>query len=561
MKYNMKTKILSTIVLGFSLIFMGCNDYLDLSPTDRASNKLMWTTPEYGQLALNNCYHYINIYGVFGDGQSGIGLTEGATETLKYGSLTRMIHMGFANELAFGTNTDTPTTVETFLGGWGNLYSRIMKVNETYSDFKQFAAFDDDNKKLLEGQIRFFRGMLYFELIKRYKNVILYDENLDEVVPNKALSSEEDGWTMVENDLRFAAENLPVEWESKYYGRVTKGAAYAMLSRAMLYAKRWDVAKQAAKEVIDLKKADGSEVYDLNTEFKNAFKTGYNNGNKESILEFRYQGTGPSHSFDDHFTPKGDPGVVQGGMGVPTQEMVESFEKADGSGFPDWSPWHVDGGTTLTPPYADLEPRFHATVLYNGVTWKDRTVQPFVGGTDGWCSYKDDPNPQGRTTTGYYLRKLVDESHNLSSMLASTQPFISIRYAEVLLNYAEACYQSNDPGQANWAVREIRDRVGLTYTDKSGEALMAAIRQERKVELAYEGHLYWDMRRWELSHTQYTGTRVHGFKIEKEGAGFRYTYVDCDKQDRYFSSKLYRLPLPLAEIQNNTAVEQFPEWR
>lgn len=554
----MKTKILSAGLLIASFFLTGCNDFLDLTPTDKNSSKTMWSKPEYGKLALNNFYHYIRIYGAFDDdgtGQSRIGLTEGATETLKYSSLTRMPHMGFANELAFGQITSDATSTAEFLGGWANFYSRIIKVNEVFSDFRNYASFDEQTSLRFEAEIRFFRGYLYYELIKRHKNVILYDEDVESITKNKALSSEADGWQMVYNDLSFAAEYLPDEWTGNDYGRVTKGAANAMLSRAMLYAKRWDDAKAAAYKVIS------SGKYELNPDFKSAYSKINKDGNKEAVLEFSYISTGPNHQFDDIFAPKGDPGIVRGGMGTPTQEMVEAFELADGTGFPNWAPWHVDGGTTEIPPYALLEPRFHATVLYNQADWKGRKIEPFVGGVDGWASYREDPNPQGRTTTGYYLRKLVDENHNFTTLLRSTQPWIAIRYAEVLLNYAEACYQTNDNEQANWAVKEIRDRVSLPYTDKNGEALMQAIRQERKVELAYEGHLYWDMRRWELAHTAYTGIRVHGFRIEKEGSGFRYTYVDCDKQDRVYTQKLYRIPLPLSELQNNTAIEQFPEWR
>jgi hypothetical protein len=554
----MKTKILSIGILIASLLLTGCSDYLDLTPTDKSSSKTIWSKPEYGKLALNNFYHYIRIYGAFdddGSGQSRIGLTEGATETLKYGSLTRMPHMGFANELAFGQITSDAQSAATYLGGWANFYNRIIKVNEVFSDFRKYASFDEETSNRFEAEIRFFRGYLYYELIKRHKNVILYNEDLEAITNNKALNTEAEGWQMVYDDLSFAAQYLPEEWTGEDNGRVTRGAASAMLSRAMMYAERWEDAKEAAYKVIS------SGKYGLNPDFKSAYSRIYREGNREAILEFSYRSTGPSHNFDDIFSPKGDPGVVQGGMGTPTQEMVESFEKADGSGFPDWSPWRVAGGTTETPPYAQLEPRFHATVLYNQADWKGRKIEPFIGGIDGWASYRDDPNPQGRTTTGYYLRKLVDETHDFTVRMRSVQPWIAIRYAEVLLNYAEACFRTGDNAQANWAVKEIRDRVGLSYSDRSGEALMAAIRQERKVELAYEGHLYWDMRRWKLAHIAYTGTRVHGFRIEQEGVNFRYTYVDCDKQDRFYPERLYRIPLPLNELENNLYVEQFPEWR
>jgi hypothetical protein len=208
-----------------------------------------------------------------------------------------------------------------------------------------------------------------------------------------------------------------------------------------------------------------------------------------------------------------------------------------------------------------LEPRFQASILFNGASWKGRTIQPYVGGQDGWCTWLTDASPEGRTTTGYFLRKLVDESHHFYTTQNSTQPWIVLRYAEVLLNYAEACYHSNDEADANTAVKAIRARVGLPYSSKSGTALMAAIRQERKVELAFEDLYYWDMRRWGLSNTAFSNYRTHGLKIEKSGSDFVYTYVETDRKDREFPSKMYRFPLPQSEIENNTAITQFDEWK
>ena len=286
--------------------------------------------------------------------------------------------------------------------------------------------------------------------------------------------------------------------------------------------------------------------------------TSMTDGNTESILEYNYLVGGPNHSWDQLFMPGGD-NTTMGGRATPTQEMVESYELATG-GYPDWTPWHnTTTGTTDTPPYEQLEPRFHASVLYNGCAWKGRTLEPYVNGKDGYAVYDDGSALNGRSTTGYYLRKMLDENYTDYSK-ACTQPWIAIRLAEVILNHAEACYRLNDNGSANNDVRRIRSRVGLPYTNKSGEELMAAIRQERKIELYCEGHLYWDMRRWQLAHTAYTGLRVHGLKIEKQGATFIYTYVDCDRQDRLFEKKLYCIPLPETELSNNSAVKQFPEW-
>jgi hypothetical protein len=274
-----------------------------------------------------------------------------------------------------------------------------------------------------------------------------------------------------------------------------------------------------------------------------------------------------THSLDFYYTPAGDYTLIGqesagGGYGTPTQEMVESFELATG-GFPDWSQWHTAEGTTVTPPYADLEPRFHATVLYNGAPWKGRKIEPYINGLDGWATWRTEREPKGKTTTGYYLKKLVDEKN--TALTGSEMPITIMRYAEVLLNKAEACYHAEDAAGANAAIKAIRSRVGLPYTDKAGENLWTAIRQERKVELAFEGFWYWDLRRWEVAAEKYpeglTGYQQHGLKIERYADGFKYTYVSVDDQDRNFSPKLYRFPMPTSELNNNAAVDQYPEWK
>src|SRR5690606_5494314 len=123
-------------------------------------------------------------------------------------------------------------------------------------------------------------------------------------------------------------------WPATHNGRITKGAAYAMKSRAMLVAKRWAEAREAAMAVINLQ-SNGGLAYSLNPSYKDAFRS-YFNGNRESILEFRYQLPAPYHSFDRDFAPAGD-WANNGGKATPTQEMVEEYELATG-GKPDWSP-------------------------------------------------------------------------------------------------------------------------------------------------------------------------------------------------------------------------------
>lgn len=547
-------KILSFVIASSLLI--SCNDYLDMDPTDRVSDKMIWSEEGTAEYAVNNLYDYLaSVNG----SQFLAGMTESLTDEFKYGSYNYNSLCYIPSEFAYGGSTLTASYVDVYMGVWESRYNQIRRTNENIYNLKRYGSdLSDAAKSRFEAEMRFIRAWLYFDLVKRYKEVIIYDEDLSKITKDKALNTEEEGWNFIQKDLEYAAENLPAQAEAN--GRLDKGIAFAFMSRAMLYAKRWQASLDAANKVAEL-------GYRLNDSYAESFKVTADKGNPEAILEYEYNLTVGGHNFDFYYSPGGDFTVIDqigGGYGTPTQEMVESYELAEG-GFPDWSAWHGEEGTTETPPYESLEPRFHATILYNGASWKGRKIEPYVGGTDGWCKWNVDKEPKGRTTTGYYLRKLVDETHDFSAQSSSSQPFMLIRYAEVLLNKAEACYRLGNTADANAAVKAIRSRVGLPYSDKNGDALWNAIRQERRVELAYEGLWYWDLRRWgDASKAYPTGLnayQAHGLRIEQVGSSFLYTYVSVDDKDRNFPEKLYRLPLPTSELTTNSMVKQYSEWQ
>lgn len=554
MKKNILKCCAAALVLASSV---SCTDLLDMTPTNLVSDKTMWEKTETAEWAVNSLYTYV--YNVIAN-QSVVGLTESLTDMMKYGSYNYNSLAFVPSEFAYGEDhTIKATYVNAYMGYWGTRYSQITKINEAYSNLKKYGKMSDTDKIRLEAEIRFMRAYVYFDLVKRYKEVIIYDENMDAIVKDKALSTEEKAWDFIQADFDFAADKLPVKEDAK--GRLDRGAAYAMLTRTMLYAKRYDAVISASEAIAKL-------GYDLEKKYSDSYSKTISSGNVEAILQYLFnRAENITHSFDFYYTPGGDftmHGETGGGYGTPTQELVESYELATG-GFPDWSDWH-DVGVTQTPPYALLEPRFQATVLYNGSQWKGREIQPWLGGADGFCEWNVEPEPNGRTTTGYYLRKMVDETHNVIQYTSGVQPFTVIRYAEVLLNRAEALYKTGKGGDANDIVNRIRDRVGLPALSVDGEELMAAIRQERKVEFAFEGLWYWDLRRWGIAHEKYplglSDYMVHGFKITKDEEGnFTYDYISVDDRNRNYPQRLYRFPLPAAELNNNGSVNQFPEWK
>ena len=494
---------------------------------------------------VNACYTYRNKYGHVGEAQVSGSVTESLTETFKYGAGALGERAGHPDNYVTNPDVISPDGCRYNIWDKDLAYGNIRQMNQFLVMQKKYSTFPDDKNLKWEAQVRFFRAYVYFQLAKRHGGVILYDD-----LPtsnDKARSTAAETWQFIADDLDFAATNLPKEWDAANKGRVTKGAAYALKSRAMLYAERWQDAYDAADEVEKL------QLYDLVDNYADAWK----GNNKEAILEFDYnKDSGPNHTFDQYYVPQCD-GYDFGALGTPTQEMVESYEDKNGNKV-DWSEWH--GTTTKEPPYDQLEPRFAATIIYRGCTWKGRVMDCSVGGTNGaFMAYREQSYSYGKTTTGYFLRKLLDEKLIDVKGTKSSQAWVEIRFAEVLLNKAEAAYRLNKTTEAQSLMNRVRGRQGVNLPGKSssGEAWFNDYRNERKIELAYEGHLFWDMRRWRLAHIEYNNYRCHGLKITNG----TYEYIDCDGQDRKFPQKLYVLPVPTSEIKNNALIEQYDEWK
>lgn len=537
MKKIFKITILAALVTGFS----SCNDWLDLTSTDNLSNQIVWEEESSVDLYVNGFYTYLNKYSQFGSLQFQGSLTESLTDAFKYGSYALGHKAGHPNNYVF--NPTTITSASCFYDCWGDAYNQIRRMNQFLNSMKKFSKFNEVQNVEWEAQTRFFRAFVYFQLAKRHGGVILYTD-MDQMKNDIACSTAEDTWNLIESDLDYAIANLPEAWSSSTdNGRLTKYAALAFKSRAMLYAERWQKAYDAADEVIK------SGKFALVSDYAQACA----GNNSEAILKFDYNTTGPYHLFDQDYCPLSD-GYEYGGLGTPTQEMVECYEDSLGNKV-DWKPYHkVDASR---PPYESLEPRFKASIIYPGCTWKGHVMQNSVNGTYGmFMAYRAQPYTYGYTTTGYYLRKLMDEKLLNVKNGRSTQSWVEIRYAEVLLNKAEAAYRLNKIGEAQSAMNQVRARVKLPEKNSTGDQWFKDYRNERKVELAYEGQLFWDMRRWKLAHVEYNNYRCHGFKI----TGDKYEYIDVDYQDRKFLQKTYILPIPDEELKNNSQIVQYPDW-
>lgn len=414
--------------------------------------------------------------------------------------------------------------------------------------------------RMWRAEAHFLRAYFNFELLKRYGPIPIIKSTLD---INKDYSDTprptmKEVVEFIANDCDMAADSLELTpWRNMNdaFGRATKGAALALKSRLLLYAASplyvdfgdideankpsdatlWKAAADAAKAVIDLNQYALAPAYD--DLFKNDFQ------NKEYIFVRRY----PSNSdFEKSNFP-----VSYGGKGGtnPSQNLIDDYEMLDGTAF-DWS-----DPVKAAHPFENRDERLLATVLMNGVLFKGKRIATYPGGADAM------PNPNA-TKTGYYLRKFLNENVNIQTGGGSDGHVVPLfRLAEIYLNYAEALNEY-DPTNPDIAVylNKIRERVSLPDVPSglTQEQMRTLIHHERRVELAFEEHRFWDVRRWKVASST-LGATVKGVKITQDDAG-NFTYSPVQVEQRVFQPKMYWYPIPQSEVLKLHHWEQNKGW-
>ena len=545
-------KIKRLYLLGIGLMFTSqfltsCHDLLEKDPTDSYSETVAWSSESSLDMYVTYLYKPLNGLSNF----SSLSLTDGYTDLVKYGNGVPQTWSAH-NKILLQQNTITSDNNP--MSSWG-LYTDIFRENVFLRDAGIYGnKFSEDFLNIRIAEIRFIRAVNYARMIRIFGGVILRDETNgvdSEGQKDKARATEAESWDFVLKDLEFAARHLPKEWDSKWDGRLTKGAAYAYMCRTALFAKRWDVAVTAAVEIKKLNK------YDLMDNYEDVFKVA---GNKEIIFSIAYKIPDMPHYFDRYFAPDGKQGIRRA---VPTSELVDSYDMADGTPF-SWS------GSMANDPYVGREPRFYASIIYNGATWKEKKIYTYVDAENGFAAYRDNMNPgEKQTVTGYFIRKYLQENNADFDDKGSDQFWIEMRYAEVLLNLAEALAEqdySKNQDDALEALNEVRERVNLpkrtTEEAPDKDSFMKLLRKERICELAFEGFRYWDLRRWRLAGEVIDGKQAHGTKItKKDDNTYTYEQVSCDDNiNRFFPERYYLLPIPVDELQNNPLCENNAPW-
>jgi len=430
--------------------------------------------------------------------------------------------------------------------------NQLAQNRDTISDRSYQYNLDVADIGYMRGEAHILRAFFYYDLSKRYGGVPLVTKVLsltdDADLPRAGYDSIVN---FIVSEIDNYADSLQVNWKtynSDQDGRFTKGAALALKSRVLLYAasplhnetndlSKWEAAAKAAHDVIALNQ------YTLSTNYQQLFLESASTNDNEIIWSIR---CGPTNDMEKANYPIATPG---GNSGVtPSQNLVAQYE--------------YTGTPNPNNPYANRDPRLNYSVVANNSTWNSRTIQIWSGGTDSWQN-------TNASRTGYYLKKFLIDNLYLTQNEKRIHNWVMFRYAEILLNYAEAMNEAYGPDQDNGygltaraAVNQVRSRKGVAMPSvvaSNQSDMRDAIKHERMIELAFEDHRYWDLLRWKDAETV-LNEPLRGIKADNSGGTVSYSEFNVENRV-FIAPKMYYYPIPQVEINKSKGILiQNPGW-
>ena len=437
------------------------------------------------------------------------------------------------------------------------------------------------NRYVWQSEARFLRAQFYFELIKRFGGVPLIGNKVFEISDDLSLPRNNFAdcvnYIVSECDaIKDSLLTVPLANNAQDSYRATKGAALALKAHVLLYAAsplyndpagansnpllgytdysaaRWQAAANAAQAVIAL------NAYQLDTVYKNVFL----NQNSPEIIFRRTNDFGTT--IETNNGPIGYPSAMGNGRTDPTQDLVDSYPMANGLAITD-----PTSGYDPNNPYTNRDPRLAANVLTNGATWLSTSLQTYEGGVS-----KPNSGVQ-QTLTGYYMHKFMGPDESGTQFTKHLEDWISLRYGEILLDYAEAQNEVAGPNSTATggsytpytALEALRKRAGIAQGTNGLYGLTAgmtqaqmrtAIQNERRIEMAFEEQRYFDIRRWKIAETVMNQPRM-GVSINNSNGNLTYNYVPVFTT-KFVAPKMYYYPIPYAEVLKNPNMKQNPGW-
>lgn len=597
----MKIRIYIFSVTLILLMTTSCKkDFLELKPLDQYDSESVWKGSDASliQSFINNIY---------------LGLPDGFIGD-------RFITTSYVDEtmLVFNRNTGSinqslisPSALYDFDNNegssdnyvWENAFRNIRACNLFFDNIEASPAVTPAQKDLLKGEVHFLRAYLYHMLVSVYGGVPIiakgYGLNEDYAVTRNTYA---ESIKFIGEECDKAVNFLPLKAAQK--GRASKGAALALKSRVLLDAASdlhhsnaswapgyahpelvgyvggdrtamWKAAKDAAKAVMDLGiyslyKPDPQPTDNIAKNYADIFLL---NETSEDILIKYYLAKTGINNIARYNAPNG---FHCYGGNTPVGQLVDAYEMKDGSKF-SWN-----NPEQATKPYSNREPRFYASILYDGAYLRPRPVdiQPSdplgivqTGRFEKWntATNKIDIIPGldtrqsaienwNGTYTGYYLMKFMNPSVQ-GQFDWQDNPWRFIRYTEILMNYAEACLGLGQEEEARTYINMIRKRAGLPNVTTSGQALINSYRHERRIELAFENQRFFDVRRWMIANQAYTDAQGIDilYKLNADRVTTTPTYkVIPSVIRRSWNPSFYFLPIKLDELNKNNKLIQNP---
>ncbi len=561
---NVKIAFMFMMLVLFTTV--SCEDTLDLETSDAFSEELVFSDPELVERLVFSAYNSTESWGLnkFQWWSRRFNI-ENASFEAKFNFQNRDLL-----RVRAGWN---PSNVGVLRDKWRTYWEYVRATNEFFDRIDDSEAMKAEPEKvnLLKAEMRFLRANLYSKLIKFYGGVpILQSAPGLGAEINIPRNSYEECVNFIVSELDEAAALLPVTRPNNEFGRATKLSALAVKSRTLLYAaselhnsgtipngplydynnnEKWQDAANAAFAVIDIVGArDLTQVADA-TGYQNLFLDPTNQdilfarpyGNE--LYDF---GTDVNSLWQLTQTPNGFNGW---GLSSPTHNFALQFNMADGSTT-------NDGTYDSTDPNANREMRYYADLLFNGAEFRDREIQYFLSddvnvNPHGLDSPEGLGNTQHSSKTGYNIRKFHDENSGVTE--TSTRPYILYRLAEIYLNYAEAQYMLGQEGPAREFLNKVSTRALQPLITASGPDLLEAIKRERRIELAFEGHNFFDERRW--MNEAHLGFDIKGLKWTKAIDG-TLSFTEETVVNRPWFQSHYYLPILQPEIDKAPALLQ-----
>ena len=527
-------KLIYILIIVFTV--MSCNK-LELTPLDKISDASTWGNQNLIQLYVNAQYNVL-LHGYQNDLLA--AADDEAFNIHQNGNLY-MVQTGQLTQ-------DNVTDFSTKINYWDFAYSYIYNINVFFSKIDA-SPVDATFKTGAIGEMKFLRAYIYANLIWRYGGVPIITNVFGLHDSFKVTqSSYDDCVKFIDSELDTAASQLPPNQPTSQEGRASANACLALKARVLLYDAslqnnpnhdnaKWQAAANASAELLNL-------GYSLNPDYQSTFL-----GDNNEIIFARYFTQANSTNFSLEEGRNGSNGWTSQN---PSQNQVNAYEMAATGKLPyieqpDGSlELNLGSGYDPNNPYVGRDPRLDASILHDGSLWQGRITETFDGGFD---SPGSSIQPWNASLTSYAYKKGVVESIPPSgSSVKPTNPWIFFRYAEVLLNYAEAEFEVGNEDVARQYINMVRTRpsVNMPPVTETGNALRARIQNERRVEFAFEGLRFFDVRRWKIAMVT-ENIPILRMHITKQTDGSK-AYQIQTLEARSFLPQHYLMPIPRSEV-------------